>query len=115
MKHIHFVGIKGVGIAPLAIIAKEAGFVVTASDIGGGFITDIVLKNACISPLVGFNEKHVIGADIVITTGAHGGYDNDEVVYAKNHNIPILTQGQAVGEYMKGELLGQPKCTGISV
>ena len=26
IKNIHFVGIKGVGVAPLAIIASEAGF-----------------------------------------------------------------------------------------
>ena len=28
IKTIHFVGVKGVGMAPLAIIAKEAGFTV---------------------------------------------------------------------------------------
>ena len=30
--NIHFVGIKGVGMTPLAIVAKEAGFGVTGSD-----------------------------------------------------------------------------------
>ena len=32
-KKIHFVGIKGVGVAPLAILAKEAGFDVSGCDI----------------------------------------------------------------------------------
>ena len=42
-KHIHFVGIKGVGTAPLAIIAKEAGFTVTGSDMGEVFGTSVRL------------------------------------------------------------------------
>lgn len=115
MKHIHFVGIKGVGVAPLAIIAKEAGFAVTGSDIADGFITDIILKKSGIVPFVGFDEKNVAGAELVITTGAHGGYDNKEVMYAKEHGIPVLTQGQAVGEYMKGGILDVEKFTGISI
>src|SRR5579883_2009651 len=113
-KHIHFVGIKGVGVAPLAIIAKEAGFVVTGSDIADAFITDAILKKSGIMPFVDFDASHVSGADLVITTGAHGGYDNVEVQEARHKNIPIWTQGQAVGEYMKGDLFGKT-LTGISV
>lgn len=115
IKHIHFVGVKGVGVAPLAVIAKEAGFNVSGSDIADGFITDIVLKNAGINPFIGFEEKHVDGADLVVTTGAHGGYDNEEVRYAKNHSIPVMTQGEAVGEFMRGEILGLEKTMGISI
>ncbi|HYK07893.1 MAG TPA: UDP-N-acetylmuramate--L-alanine ligase [Candidatus Eisenbacteria bacterium] len=114
-KHIHFVGIKGVGVAPLAIIAKEVGFTVSGSDIVDGFITDVILKKAGIIPLVGFEEMHVVGADLVITTGAHGGYDNEEVVYAKKNGIPVITQGEAVGKFMNGEILGAHDTIGISV
>jgi UDP-N-acetylmuramate--alanine ligase len=105
-KHIHFVGIKGVGVTPLAIIAKEAGIAVTGSDVGEKFITDEALEKSGISPLVGFAKEHISKKiDLVITTGAHGGYDNVEVVQAKNLGIPVLTKGEAVGAYMKGELL----------
>ncbi|MBI2190048.1 MAG: hypothetical protein HYU49_00730 [Candidatus Levybacteria bacterium] len=45
-KHIHFVGIKGVGMTPLAIIAKEAGFTVSGCDIEEEFITDEALRKA---------------------------------------------------------------------
>ncbi len=54
-KHIHFVGIKGVGMAPLPIIAKEAGFTVTGSDIAQEFITDSALRKKQIIPLIGFS------------------------------------------------------------
>ncbi len=114
IKHIHFVGIKGVGMTPLAIIAKEAGFVVTGSDIVETFITDSILQEAGIIPLVGFDPSHIDGAQLVITTGAHGGYDNVEVIAAKEKGIPVWLQGQAVGEFMKGDIFHK-KYIGISV
>lgn len=114
IKHIHFVGIKGVGVAPLAIIAHEAGFIVTGSDIADAFITDEVLAKSDITPFVGFDPKHVDGADLVVTTGAHGGFDNPEVLFAKERQIPVWTQGEAVGKFMTGEIF-QRKTLGISV
>lgn len=114
-KHIHFVGIKGVGLTPLAIIAKEAGITVTGSDVDEVFITDEALLKSGIVPLVGFLKEHISKKiDLVVTTGAHGGYDNIEVVQAKNLGIPVLTKGEAVGEYMKGEVLGRT-FSGIAV
>ncbi len=113
-KHFHFVGIKGVGMTPLAIIAKEAGFTVTGSDIDQEFITDAVLKKAGIAPLVGFSKDHIDKPNIVITTGAHGGFDNVEVKEALSKNIKVLTAGEAVGEFMKGDLFGK-KFEGISI
>lgn len=114
-KHIHFVGIKGVGMAPLAILAKEAGIIVSGSDIADGFITDEILAKAGIVPFVGFNPSHIGDADVVITTGAHGGYDNPEVRAAKKQQIPVMTQGEAVGEFMKGDILGRANMRGISI
>ena len=113
-KKIHFVGIKGVGMAPLAIIAKEAGFAVSGCDIDEQFITDEPLRKAGIEPLVGFSEKHLENCDLVITTGAHGGFKNIEVIKAKLSGIPVWTQGQAVGEFMDGKIF-KKAFEGISV
>ncbi|MBI3069699.1 MAG: UDP-N-acetylmuramate--L-alanine ligase [Candidatus Levybacteria bacterium] len=113
-KHIHFVGIKGVGMTPLAIIAKEAGFTVSGCDIEEEFITDEALRKAGINPLIGFSKEHIKSVDLVITTGAHGGFDNEEVKSAREQGIQIMTQGQAVGVFMKGDLFGK-KFEGISV
>lgn len=114
VKSIHFVGIKGVGLTPLAIIAKEAGIKVSGSDIGEEFITDQPLKKMGITPYVGFDVSHVEKVDLVITTGAHGGFQNVEVLAAKEKGIPVYTRAQAVGEYMKGEIFGR-LTRGISV
>ena len=114
VKSIHFVGIKGVGMAPLAVIAKEAKVKVTGSDIDEEFITDESLKRAGIVPFVGFDGSHVEKPDLVIASGAHGGMDNAEVKAAKTKGIKVLMQGQAVGEFMQGSLLGR-QFEGISV
>jgi UDP-N-acetylmuramate--alanine ligase len=106
-KHIHFTGIKGVGMTPLAIIAKEAGFVVSGSDIGEEFITDAALKKTGITPLVGFSPENVEKSDIVITTGAHNGFDNIEVKRARESGIKVYTTGEAVGLFMDGKIFGK--------
>lgn len=114
MKKIHFVGIKGVGMAPLAVIAKEAGMEVTGSDVADPYITDEILHKAGITPLVGFDPSRIEGIDLVVSTGAHGGLSNPEVVAAKEKGIEVLLQGQAVGEFMKGHIFGSEQI-GISV
>lgn len=114
LKKIHFVGIKGTNMTPLAIIAKEAGFQISGSDVEQEFITDNALKKAGITPLVGFSKENITNQDLVITTGAHGGFDNIEVVTAKLKKIPVMLAGEATGLYMKGDIFNK-KFIGISV
>jgi UDP-N-acetylmuramate--alanine ligase len=114
IKNIHFVGIKGVGMTSLAVLVKEAGLQVTGSDLGEQFITDITLQQAGITPLVGFSSEHVNQADLVITTGAHGGFDNPEVISAKEKGTRVMSLAEAIGFVMSGELFGR-KLIGISI
>lgn len=114
IKSIHFVGIKGVGMMPLAIIAKQAGLKVTGSDIADIFITDEALEKMNISVFNGFSEGHVGDIDLVVATGAHGGLDNIEVKAAKKKRIHVVTQGEAVGLFMDGKIFGRD-FVGISV
>lgn len=111
---IHFVGIKGTNMMPLALIAKEAGFTVSGSDVSQEFITDGALKKAGIAPFIDFASEHITDQDLVVTTGAHGGYDNIEVKTAKLKKIPVMSAGEATGAFMKGDLLGRT-FIGISV
>ncbi len=113
-KNIHFLGVKGVGMAPLAIIAKEAGFKVTGCDIDEDFITDIALKKAGIEIFKNFSDEHLRNVDLLVTTGAHRGFDNPEVMGAKKLGIKVWTQGQAAGEFMKGDIF-QRDMEGISI
>lgn len=114
IKKIHFVGIKGVGQTALAIIAKEAGIKVSGSDVEEEFITSECLKKAGILGIKTFFKENILDQDLIITTGAHGGFENVEVKEAKVKGIRVITKGEAVGEFMKGEILGRD-FTGISV
>lgn len=102
-KRIYFVGIKGVAMTALAIWAKESGKIVAGSDVGEEFPTDEELMKSGITVHEGFDESYisVFSPDLVIYTGAHGGRDNPQVVYANGHAIPSLPHGQALGLAMQ--------------
>jgi UDP-N-acetylmuramate--alanine ligase len=104
---IHFIGVKGVGMAPLAIIAKEAGFDVSGCDVADEFITDSLLRKAGVTILEGFSKDHLNGIDTVIATGAHGGSRNPEVIEAKNLSLPIFSQGEALSKFQSGEFFNK--------
>lgn len=103
-KHIHLVGIKGVGMTALACCLQDLGIKISGSDVEEVFVTDEILAERKIKWKVGFDEKHFKPKpDLVITTGAHGGLDNPEVKVAKKAGIKVLTHAQALGELMKGK------------
>lgn len=101
--HIHFIGIKGVAMTALAILAKQQGSKITGSDIAEEFITDEVLKRNGISWYTQFSENNIIGKpDLVVVTGAHGGMTNPEAIAANLKGLKVVMQGQALGMFMDG-------------
>ncbi len=92
-------------MAALAIWAKEAGKIVAGSDVAEEFPTDEELKKAEIAFHEGFDQADLIAfkPDLVIYTGAHGGRNNPQVVYARSHDIPSFPHGQALGLAMEGK------------
>lgn len=105
LNHIHFVGIKGVGVAALALCAQDLGIKVTGSDLADVFITDKVLEKRKISFKTNFSADNLEPRpDLVVTTGAHGGLRNIEVLAAKKMGIPVLTQGEALAEFAKNKI-----------
>jgi len=122
IKKIFFVGVKGVGMAPLAMIAKEAGFEIAGSDVADEFITNIWLKKKEIKVFEDFQTEYIqeFFSDtskalcMVVTTGAHKGFDNPQVIWARDNKIAVLTQGQALSIFMKGDIFSK-NLQGIAV
>lgn len=112
---IHFTGIKGVGMASLALIAHDAGHTVSGSDIAETFITDKQLHSAGIPIYEGFDRALIDGIDCLIATGAHGGKLNPQVQSALHQGVPVLMHGQAVGEFMEGTRFFGRSFTGVSI
>lgn len=96
------VGIGGVGMTSLALALKDMGKNVFGVEAKDFHTTDKILKKHNIEVERGFSEKHIdFGIDLVITTGAHGGLKNPEVVQAKDMGIPVMTHAEAVGWVMQ--------------
>lgn len=123
IKKIFFVGIKGVGVAPLAIIAQQAGFLVEGADLAEVFITDKYLNIEKIkihnqfdpNILMEFFANLEKDECLVITTGAHGGFDNPISLWAKNNGYNVLSLGEALGKFMSGEIFERNDIKGVSV
>jgi len=100
---IYMVGIKGFGMASLAYLLKKMGRKVSGSDVDETFPTDILLNEAGIRALIGFRAENISDdIDLIITTGAHGGLHNPEVLAGKQKGIPIMTHAEALGKLMDG-------------
>src|SRR3989338_9288408 len=105
---VHFTGIKGVGMAALALAYQDAGWEVTGSDTKEKQITDEPLKNRGIKVFEKFTPRNIWelkkmvwkpAIDKLIYTGAHHGAQNVEVKWAASRGVPTLNYAKALGEF----------------
>lgn len=97
MKHVHFIGIKGVGMSALAIVAQGLGYLVTGSDVPEEFITDSSLRKAGITVLAFARENITPSIDLVVR-GAAFGPDHPEVQQTHAMGTPITSYAAFLGE-----------------
>lgn len=95
--HIHFVGIKGTGMAALVEILSARKAVITGSDVSERFYTDEILEKIGIKaePFSGQNitEK----TRLVIYSSAYSTETNPDLIQAKKLGIPLLLYSEALG------------------
>jgi len=102
-RHLHFTGLKGVGMTALALCFKDMDKLISGSDTDEEFVTDAILRKSGISVGVGFLKARIEKEkpDLLIYTAAHQGEENPEVKAAKQAGIPVLTYAETLGEFMK--------------
>lgn len=98
-RHVHFVGIGGIGVSALAEIAKSQGITVTGSDMKSSEVTDLLERNG-IRVYIGHDAENVLDADLVVYSTAVS-QENPELVKAKEMMIPVLTRAEALGAIME--------------
>lgn len=86
VKHVHFVGIGGSGMCPLAEILFHRGFVITGSDMSESDTLERV-RGYGIPVHMGHKAENIQGAELVVYTAAVK-QDNPELVAAREQNIP---------------------------
>ncbi len=94
-KHIHFIGIGGSGMFPLAQILHSQGYYLTGSDNNETETLDAVRKMD-IPVFVGQRADNIEGADLIVHTAAIMN-DNPELIAARNSGVPVLERSELLG------------------
>jgi len=94
-KHIHFIGIGGSGMYPLAQILHSQGYYLTGSDNNETETLDAVRKMG-IPVFVGQRAENIEGADLIVHTAAIMN-DNPELIAARNSDAEVLERSELLG------------------
>ena len=98
-KHIHFVGIGGIGMSGIAELLLSLGYRVSGSDLR---TTDITQRLEQLGGMIyqGHEAAWAAGADVVVTSTAIS-VDNPEVVAAKEAHVPVIQRAEMLAELMR--------------
>ena len=94
-KHIHFIGIGGSGMFPLAQILHGQGYYLTGSD-NNETGTLKAVRNMGIPVFMGQRAENIEGADLIVHTAAIMA-DNPELIAAKNSGVPVIERSVLLG------------------
>jgi len=98
-KHIHFVGIGGIGMSGIAELLLSLGYRVSGSDLRA---TDITKRLEQLGGVIyqGHEAAWATGADVVVTSTAIPG-GNPEVLAAKEAHVPVIQRAEMLAELMR--------------
>ena len=94
-KKLHFVGIGGSGMCPLAEILHTKGYELTGSDNNESDILDRIRKLG-IKVVLGQKAENIEGAEMIVYSAAIME-DNPELVAALNSDIPTFKRSELLG------------------
>jgi UDP-N-acetylmuramate--alanine ligase len=98
-KHIHCIGIGGIGLSAIAEIFIARGYQVSGSDMKESDITDKLIKKGVVI-YFDHSEKNIEGADLVVYSSTVSP-DNPERVAAMISGIPVISRAELLGILMK--------------
>jgi UDP-N-acetylmuramate--alanine ligase len=98
-RHLHFVGIGGIGMSGIAELVVNLGYRVSGSDARRSDITDR-LASLGVRIDVGHDGRHVADADVVVVSSAIAP-DNPEIVAARARHVPVIPRAEMLAELMR--------------
>jgi UDP-N-acetylmuramate--alanine ligase len=99
VRHVHFIGVGGIGMSGLAEILRTLEFDVSGSDLREGENTRN-LQRLGVRIDVGHRAQNVHGADVVVFTSAVSA-DNPELHEARLRGIPAIARAEMLAELMR--------------
>lgn len=94
-QHIHFIGIGGSGMYPLAQILHSWGYHLTGSD-NNETETLAAVRKLGIPVTLGQRAENIASADLIVHTAAIMA-DNPELIAAKASGVPVLERSELLG------------------
>jgi UDP-N-acetylmuramate--alanine ligase len=98
-RHVHFVGIGGIGMSGIAELLVNLGYQVSGSDARQSNATDR-LATLGVEVTVGHAPDNVGAADVVVYSSAIRP-DNPELVAARSRQIAVVPRAELLGELMR--------------
>ncbi len=99
IRHIHFVGIGGIGMSGIAEVLHNLGYVVSGSDLRESETTRR-LRSLGIRVHLGHAAANINGADVVVRSSAVA-LDNPEIAAARQRLTPVIQRAEMLAELMR--------------
>ncbi len=99
-RHIHLVGIGGIGVSALAPALLQRGYAVTGSDLASNPVTDR-LKKLGIPIFHEHRAENVKGASLLVVSSAVKE-TNPEIQAAHERGIPVWPRAKMLGDFLEG-------------
>ena len=99
VRHIHFVGIGGMGMSAIATVLLQLGYTVSGSDVALSNATR-GLQDEGATVFQGHAASHISGCDVVVVSAAIPP-DNVEVTTAHAQGIPAIPRAAMLAELMR--------------
>jgi UDP-N-acetylmuramate--alanine ligase len=99
-RHIHMVGIGGIGMSGMAEILLQKGYHITGSDAN---MSDTIerLQELGAEISIGHDADNIEGADVVVYTSAVQAEENIETKAALGQGIPVIKRAEMLAELMR--------------
>ncbi|MDT8311923.1 MAG: UDP-N-acetylmuramate--L-alanine ligase [Methylophaga sp.] len=99
VKHIHFIGIGGVGMGGIAEVLLNLGYQVSGSDLAENALI-VHLRKLGADIKIGHDPAYLAGTDVVVVTTAVS-QDNVELQAAREQRIPVVPRAEMLAELMR--------------
>jgi UDP-N-acetylmuramate--alanine ligase len=99
VKHVHFVGIGGIGMSGIAEVLLNLGYRVSGSDLSENTVTRH-LQRAGATIRKGHASENIDDANVVVLSSAVSE-DNPEVQAARTKNVPVVPRALMLAELMR--------------
>jgi UDP-N-acetylmuramate--alanine ligase len=99
VRHVHFIGVGGIGMSGLAEILRTLEFDVSGSDLKEGDTTRR-LQRLGVQVHIGHRAENVDGADVVVYSSAIDRA-NPEIVRAQAHGTAVISRAEMLAELMR--------------